>query len=115
MKHTPAPWLVDEDPYQTNLVSDIYHNITAGIGYFNEGRDPGFSLTGFMSKADARLIAASPDLKETLEEILEVLCELDTSNNSAKITNRLGLLEAKAESLLARIENKTEIEKLEVV
>jgi len=62
--HTPAPWRLD-DPIHDHVTKqgDNYHIIDAG----DELAGPALGVTGFtireyMPLADARLIAASPDL-----------------------------------------------------
>lgn len=61
-KHTPGPWRLD-DPIHGDVLGDGYHAIDAGAGI---GPGRGFGLCGFMSPADARLIAAAPELLEAL-------------------------------------------------
>jgi hypothetical protein len=65
-KHTPGPWRIDEDEYGHRLFCDEYHGVCAGKGFFPEG----FRITGYMSHADARLIAAAPELLEALRLML---------------------------------------------
>jgi hypothetical protein len=70
-KHTPGPWELD-GPSAAHVTDEDYHNIRAGCGFWAEAKDqrePGFSLSGHMSTADARLIAAAPDLLEALIEL----------------------------------------------
>jgi hypothetical protein len=66
MSHTPGPWSENINDQTAN----DYHTIAGGIGYHMEGKDPGIWLAGCMSQADARLIAAAPDLLEALEELV---------------------------------------------
>lgn len=65
MSHTPGPWILDSPAYG-EMVDRDYHFIDAGCGYCGDGED-GFGLRGYMSLADARLIAAAPDLLEALK------------------------------------------------
>ena len=69
-KHTPGPWIHTED-------DDNYHAVTAGCGYHVNSDDDGFEIAGCISKANAMLIAAAPDLLEALEELK---CELILSD-----------------------------------
>jgi hypothetical protein len=72
MKHTPGPWQFDAQD-DAHVVSDDYHVIRAGCGYLAEAkeeREPGFRIAGHMTEADARLIAAAPDLLAALQSIL---------------------------------------------
>lgn len=64
-KHTPGPWKVD---YNFHLTSDTYYKIIAGDGCLGPGVK-GFSLTGVMCNADAKLIAAAPELLEALQKV----------------------------------------------
>lgn len=68
-KHTPGPWLLDavDTHHVTDPGIDGYHAITAGAGFFSpESKERGFHLTSYMSLADAKLMAAAPDLLEAL-------------------------------------------------
>lgn len=58
--HTPGPWTVDLPSYahRAELIDTGYHFIDGGKGFYPEG----FGLSGCLSLADARLIAAAPDL-----------------------------------------------------
>lgn len=60
-KHTEGPWRLDGPEYE-GVASDDYHLIDAGRGYHPYG----FGLSGCMSLADARLIAAAPDMLDAL-------------------------------------------------
>jgi hypothetical protein len=62
-QHTPGPWFLD-DPIHADLISDDYHFIGSGRGFFDTH---GFGLAGIMSLSDARLIAAAPDLLGVLK------------------------------------------------
>ena len=72
MKHTPGPW--DRDPYNDNLIivkgSNPYLYIIAEV-------DPVASseITDFEIEANARLIAAAPDLLEACKESLNALLD----------------------------------------
>jgi hypothetical protein len=72
---TPGPWKLDDTSAHyghAHLIHGFYHFIDAGCGYCIDGNpDPGFSLSALMSIADARLIAAAPDLVSALQEALE--------------------------------------------
>lgn len=67
-KHTPGPWVMDGKHYRGKL-DRHYHAITAGCGFHVTDDDEGFEITGCISTADARLIAAAPDLLEALERL----------------------------------------------
>jgi hypothetical protein len=69
-KYTPGPWRLN-DALHEHVTDDIYHAIDAGRGVHDAATNTGFSLTGFMSLADACLIAATPDLAEALREMID--------------------------------------------
>lgn len=67
-KHTPGPWVIQkaDDAYCIASVGNLVIMPTAGkVKHDN-------------SETDARLIAASPDLLEALERLLEVVEQHDT-------------------------------------
>lgn len=71
-KGTPGPWRLDEKGVgNDHIIDGEYHVIEAGIGYCGPN-SAGFGLHGFMSIADARLIAAAPKLLKALEGIMRV-------------------------------------------
>lgn len=88
-KFTPGPW-------ETDLaIGTEYENfrcIKAGVGYFSmTGGDPngGFNMIAFISKENADLMTAAPDLYEALENMVEcfsVFSNADQANahNDAK-------------------------------
>lgn len=55
--HTPGPWR-QHAPVIDGQVEQDYRTIRGGDGL----RGTGFELTGFIAEADARLIAAAPEL-----------------------------------------------------
>lgn len=71
-KHTPGPWTVDTSFHLYE--KDKYYNITGGCGYWSleeDDREKGLSITGVISDADAKLIAAAPSLLEALQNLVE--------------------------------------------
>lgn len=71
---TPGPWRLDDragHAGHAHLIRGLYHYIDAGCGYCLEGHAPGFTISALLSQADARLIAAAPDLVSALQEALE--------------------------------------------
>lgn len=73
--HTPGPWTLDPASYiESGLVRedgesgrDGYHIVDAGSGSV---RLDGFHIAACITKADARLVAASPDLLDALEHFV---------------------------------------------
>lgn len=66
--HAPGPWR----QYQSGAgIDPCYRNIDAGAGFFEPGRS--FGLSGFMTPADAALIAAAPDLLNALHAVANAL------------------------------------------
>lgn len=70
-EHTPGPWLLDcKKRHARHLATGGYHTIDAGdLCNKPESGYVGFSLAGYMSDEDARLIAAAPDLLAALKNI----------------------------------------------
>jgi hypothetical protein len=71
-EHTPGPWrqfvvVIDGD-------RDEYYRCirTESLGYRGDG---GFDITGFISQADARLIAAAPDLLAACQAFVDADCQ----------------------------------------
>lgn len=64
LKHTPGPWRLDDNVH-CDVTDSKYHCIDAGNGYHPYG----FHIAEFLREADARLIAAAPDLLEALIEM----------------------------------------------
>lgn len=79
-QYTPGPWRLDNDELRSGVFSDNenYHGIEAGDGYLKDGQ--GFNCTGFMTKADAQLIAAAPGLYEALNDLLNDCINFDNGN-----------------------------------
>lgn len=70
-KHTPGPWALDHE--NDHVASPDYHSISAGCGYHTGPEDIGFSISGCISTADARLMTAAPDLLADLSEAAATL------------------------------------------
>ena len=66
-EHTPGPWLLENRGYKF-IVSK------PGDGYITRDvcRLDGSTMSAFAQEANARLIAAAPDLLEALKEMLSV-------------------------------------------
>jgi hypothetical protein len=72
MKHTPGPWQ-QHAPRIDGKIDQTYREITAWNGFYPEG----FGLSGFMSEADARLIACAPELLEVLRNLVTAVTFAD--------------------------------------
>jgi hypothetical protein len=93
-KHTPGPWILDFPHPGTDgesLVSPSYHFVDAGKGYYPNG----FGLSLVASEADARLIAAAPELLEALE-MAQLWLDYDGRYDMQKIN--AAIAKAKGES-----------------
>jgi hypothetical protein len=68
LEHTPGPWRLDLH----FLGEDHYRCIAAGLSayYWDRKEATGFSLTGYMSQADASLIASAPRLLAERDALL---------------------------------------------
>ena len=97
--HTPGPWWLDA-PIRDHVTKqgDNYHIIEAG----DELAGPALGITGFtireyMPLADARLIAAAPELLTAAKTAFEVL-NVTKHNTEFEATNRLRAAIHKAET-----------------
>lgn len=79
LKHTPGPWKLSNEPYPDG---SPYYIIQAGHGSYGEN---GFRLGEIMAEADARLIAAAPDLLTAAQTVLAGLnARIDAAPDTAK-------------------------------
>lgn len=65
--HTPGPWMQFAPEIDGQVYQD-YRTIRGGMGL----RGMGFELTGFVSEADARLIAAAPEMLAAIQGALRI-------------------------------------------
>ena len=89
--HTKGPWRLDQTSNQH--LDEHYHCIAGGCGFHDEKgeqRAAGFCITGFMSAADARLMAASPVMLDALEQALEFVADHEdvTDGDNGPLPNR---------------------------
>ena len=67
-KHTPGPWkLVEKDPTQSFFSHTVYGQNPPGEIYGTQGPTVASFSGGERALADARLIAAAPEMLEALE------------------------------------------------
>ena len=62
--HTNAPWMIEGDQIRTAINSGVKH--IAMVNYFNCGSGDPRTITDEEHKANARLIAAAPEMLEVL-------------------------------------------------
>ena len=75
-QHIEGAWQLDPAS-EAHVVSDDYHVIKAGCGFYAESadREPGFRIAGHMSIADARLLSSARLLLVALERARDLLKE----------------------------------------
>ena len=94
VKHTPGPWKFD--PEDDSIVGHDVHISIATIDHFDEGGEKGFNF-GPISSANARLIAAAPELLEALQALDEAYCRAATSlSHQERAEDRRRLIAARA-------------------
>lgn len=84
-KHTPGPWTTEIDNkelYGGNLVFDANHNMIC---------DCNIMISESQDKANAKLIAAAPELFEALQACLLLITEAGISNwtDMPKVVNAI--------------------------
>jgi hypothetical protein len=71
-KYTPGPW--KQELKQFHKDGEIYHEhdyyeISSGLGFQKDEDGSGFGITGYMNEANAKLIAAAPEILEALIDL----------------------------------------------
>lgn len=70
---TPGPWTEEPAHIKNNLLDkdDNYRRIVSGEGFYDSETKihNGFTITGYISQEDARLIAKSPEMYSLLHSI----------------------------------------------
>ena len=68
-KHTPGPWRIEG--YTRLIGGEVTgHTISHGVNNYRDGPEGYVCTTNGTSEADARLIAAAPDLLEALQYVM---------------------------------------------
>ena len=68
-KHTPGPWLIEAQNSHTGAIATVHNTTDVWVEIWSEN----WIVTGMgpeEQSANARLIAAAPDLLEALKEII---------------------------------------------
>lgn len=80
-KHTPGPW-VQYPKVMYGEKDETYRTIEAGKAVFNHNGDIdlGFCITGFISKSNAQIISAAPEMYEALKYASQVVCNHEDGN-----------------------------------
>lgn len=76
-KHTPGPWVADYDIYPVMVCSQSQRRPTYDEIGNVDGEAIEFVANTGDNKANARLIAAAPELLEALQAMLAVKTEID--------------------------------------
>ena len=93
MKHTPAPWALHRNGFSTIYVEAKIGNgmiqEVAACGPTNEGQE--------QQEANAKLIAAAPELLEALKELDECYCQVGNYlTKEERHHHRMTLIKARA-------------------
>lgn len=107
--HTPGPWAfklvelsegVDDAGNYINVhTKKDYYTIIAGEGFWRSSDNTlGFGLTGYMSKQNARLLAAAPDLLQACKDAFDYLhtLNINTGDTGDQVYQNLDLAIKKA-------------------
>ena len=76
-KHTPAPWLVKSDPCHFDTLSSVIGGKDNGKGWTPLMLEIGGLANVDEQEANARLVAASPELLSALEDLYEATPDCD--------------------------------------
>jgi len=98
-QHTPGPWEATFDPYPDGTP---YFRFSGGDGFAGEV-EKGFGFTAIMSKADASLIAAAPDLLAALGKADDLLNDNWQAITDPMTKNELAKARAIGEEIEAAI------------
>lgn len=83
-KHTPGPWVIDHETRPTEVCT--IHNTTHRNGWVYVRGEIGYwSADEDENMANARLIAAAPDLLEALKIIMDNNCPLTGNPSRAEL------------------------------
>jgi len=95
-KHTPGPWTYYlASKHYPNGSDNDYGRIVWAIGHGEVAQTPG-RLLDTEDEANARLIAAAPDLLEALEQVVNLL-DYDDDSLGARMVARAAILKATGE------------------
>ena len=95
-KHTPGPWQMGEShetAVEVQIAREPFSRIATVIGGSRVLRGP--SLSGDTMEANARLIAAAPDMLEALRKVDDLLVENATEPTDLQAILRAAIAKAK--------------------
>lgn len=94
-QHTPGPWIADNSRMLTSINAGNKKHI-AMVNYFQCGK-PEFDVCGEEHEANARLIAAAPELLEAVNELMADAEDTGEFSYSAMSKARAAIAKAKGE------------------
>jgi len=106
MKHTAGPWEALETPEPVNSQDYMLISPSGAIGYWKGGKQNHTDDAWVLTKEDAHLIAAAPELLEALEAILPYTPVF--YSGSDKRMNQLGIDKNKAIAAIKKAKGETE-------
>lgn len=81
---TPGPWKEGIKIVQGHPIDHDYRFIDAGLGFYSK-ENTGFGITGYISEADAKILAAAPELLEACEDALHHHVEFGGLHNETAL------------------------------
>jgi len=92
-KHTPGPWTIDGS-VRTSINAGTKH---IALANFYNSVEPEFNVSGEEHEANARLIAAAPELLAALDELVDALTAGYVPQQDGRMLKEARALIAKAE------------------
>lgn len=102
-KHTPGPWMLTEsDRFDKEMVITTQHRLDESIGCICEMDVYFTGQIGIEQEANARLIAAAPDLLEAAQRFVEVMDESFDHPDTASEIDKLNKVADAARAAIAK-------------
>lgn len=101
-KHTRGPWIVSKTGQDLPGV-DIVSIRAPGLALIGEVYAQRYDNETWSALPNAQLIAASPELADALERLLDSLANIETTNNSQGHLKDLGNAEHEARAILKKV------------